>query len=675
MKTLILSVSTFLLAYASTAKSYALAATPKAYYNSAKAEIQEMLDGTTPASYERAIFLIENAWNNNSLNYKQFEATLDFQTAVITEIAVSAIDSNKMNPNRDLLESAQQKKHLYIQAISNYAIYAYMTKPSIIKGHKGAMVHIPFKYSTSDPMGTTDWKNTQVTHLMENGQGNCFAFASLYKIFADRFESGARLCTAPGHIYIRHADDKGIQYNVETANRSFPGTGTLVTLTYTTDEAAKNNISLRELDTRQSLALCLVYLAKGYENRWSEGNETFVLECADLALKYDSLNLNARLLKAEVLEKRLMAKNMTIEQLRTNADFRSYESLVIQTFDLGYREMPFKMKNILIQGWTKDSTIELTGIDHTPTKFKLGEEKERRASLSWGFFDEAIGTKSIERYGNTAFDSKKRRIIGFLRPDQLYNNYTFDPVVFAFSIDPMAHKYSHASPYNFVENNPIRRVDADGREWVNGYDAAIIELQAKAKANPTDKSIESRLAYATSMRNEVARVMDQVRANDPALYNYIDQLTYTRTNGDGVTTTNNLKVVVNLDMGGEGSQKEAGSTDRLPIDTYKGQYGGKEVVLPLNKGFVGFNVTLYGGIGRSKDATLANEAGDVMYFMEFNDKAVAEGSNKPLEESYRSKGSGKYSDRVEDEYRDRRSQTQNGTPPTSNPYPLPEKKP
>ncbi len=41
---------------------------------------------------------------------------------------------------------------------------------------------------------------------------------------------------------------------------------------------------------------------------------------------------------------------------------------------------------------------------------------------------------------------------------------TYDPQLARwFSVDPLAHKRSWMSPYNFVQNNPINRIDPDGR--------------------------------------------------------------------------------------------------------------------------------------------------------------------------------------------------------------------
>ena len=125
--------------------------------------------------------------------------------------------------------------------------------------------HHPFTYSTEDPFGTTDWRNLQTLSLLETQKGNCYALATLFKIFSERFNSGANLVTAPHLVYIEHRDPHGNMFNVELATRSFPGTGAIQTLTYTTREALMNDIALRSLDLKQSVALNLVYLAKGYQ--------------------------------------------------------------------------------------------------------------------------------------------------------------------------------------------------------------------------------------------------------------------------------------------------------------------------------------------------------------------------------------------------------------------------
>lgn len=34
------------------------------------------------------------------------------------------------------------------------------------------------------------------------------------------------------------------------------------------------------------------------------------------------------------------------------------------------------------------------------------------------------------------------------------------------SADPLAEKYPGSSPYNYVDNNPVHRIDVDGRDWI-----------------------------------------------------------------------------------------------------------------------------------------------------------------------------------------------------------------
>lgn len=222
---------------------------------------------------------------------------------------------------------------------------------------------------------------------------------------------------------------------------------------------------MRYLDLKQSVALNLIYLAKGYQNKFKNNTDNFIIDCADLALKYDSLNLNAMLLKAEVLEKKVLEKNKVIAQLQSDKDFIEYEKLIVNLYTLGYREMPLEMKNILISGCRQeDAPMFLT--DHTPSASKsLGiEHDENYITLSNGLFDEMHEKKDFEKYSRIVFDTKKNKIVRFISKDSTYNNYNFDPVLFALSIDPLASKYPYFSPYCFVGNSPIILIDEDGRE-------------------------------------------------------------------------------------------------------------------------------------------------------------------------------------------------------------------
>ncbi len=276
------------------------------------------------------------------------------------------------------------------------------------------------------------------------------------------------------------------KFNIEIASRAFPGTGTLSTLTHTTKEAIENNISLRELDLKQSVALCLVYLAKGYEQKFHlKSDDGFMMDCAKSVLKYDSMNLNAMLLEAEILENQILSKNNSLAQLKSDKTFREYNDLILHLFNLGYREMPLEMKNILIKGWSRDTVTNLATKNYLPSEAtKNGLKPIRFASLSWGLFDEEILTKPVERYGRTLFNTKQKKISGFAQEQFLYNNYNFDLILFALSVDPLAEKYPQLSPYCAMADNPIKNIDPNGAEVVvSGGQSMEAVNQLRASVN------------------------------------------------------------------------------------------------------------------------------------------------------------------------------------------------
>ena len=445
-------------------------ASTKKYYNEAKDRLEAMLDGKTLLSYEQAIFTIENAYWDNQLDSTAFFSFINYSADIIRSIARSNTVHPAKTPTKDLwgqLQNYRAGELNYFEAVkTNWAIYTFMTDTIHGVWRRNPIYKAPYKYSTNDPFGTIDWSNTQVNNLLERNVGNCFALTSLFKIFSEQLHSDADICTAPGHVYITHRDEKGTYYNVEVASRSFPGTGTMETLTYTTDDAIKNNISLRQLNLKQSVALCLVYLAKGYEYKFKIHGGDFALQCANLAMRYDPGSLNAMLLKAEALETALLAKHKSAAQLQSDRTFSEYQRLLAHMYALGYREMPVDMKNFLVKHWMRDKThLSAERSDHTEKVFgTIDTGYNRYASLSWGAFDENIRDKAAEKYGRTVFDTRKRKIAGFVPEDALYNDYNFDPVIFALNVDPLAHKYPSLSPYSAFANSPIYLKDEDGRE-------------------------------------------------------------------------------------------------------------------------------------------------------------------------------------------------------------------
>lgn len=473
---------------------------PKQYFQEAKLQLESMLNGKEKPNYEKAIYIIENAWYSNKVDKQNFEHVMNHHIKVIQKMINNSYNEKDITQRPSLLISQQEIIQQYKQALANYAIYNYITNTTISFDSNNIFYHQPYQYSYTDPMASNNWENTQVINLNNTKQGNCFAMASLFKIFSDRLNSEANLCTAPSHIYIRHKDDKGTKYNIELGSKHFPGTGMINAVTYTTNQAIQNGIAHRELNTTQAVALCLVYLAKGYQHKFNNTSDEFILQCAETALQYDNKNLNAQLLKAEYLENKLIAQCKTIPQLQTQPDFKEYQNLITQLYNQGYREMPLEMKNTLLKIYNKEKI--------NPTTKHL-----ESVSISFGLFDERHTTKPTERIGNTLFNTKTKKITTFTKDQILYNNYNFDPVTFAWNIDPLFKKYPSLSPYAFCGNSPIMYKDLDGRKLTihykdkNGDDQAYVYgSKLEVPDDPFVKAVISDLDKISSSKSQGAKL-------------------------------------------------------------------------------------------------------------------------------------------------------------------------
>jgi hypothetical protein len=483
----IFSIILLLSTYAKAQEGFRDGLMQKQAFYEANLELEAMLNGDARLDYERAVFVMENAYRGNTIDYAVYEEVLDFHTQNIRLLAEANRDSVLEGLPDVMFETEEQKQERYDMLLNNWAIYHYMTDTTIIRDGEFEYVHMPYRYSYSDPMGVLDWKHTQVMNLLDNKAGNCYAMVNLYMIFAKRLGTDARIGVAPGHVFVMHDGMDGREYFVELSNGSFPGTGTIMTLSYSPLEAVKEGISMRALSEEQAVSMCLVYLGKAYEQKFDTKTDGFIYGCAETALEHDSLNLNAMLLKTEVLEERLWSRGKSMDQLQNSGEFREYEALVAELYNKGYREMPQDMKNLIIRGLQKDDGgIVLK--DHTPRAFQtIDDEGERYATLSWGLFDEVHEPKDVERYGRALFDTKTRKIIALSEVDSLYNHYPMDIGVFAMAVDPLTSSYPWNSPYAFAENDVVRSIDLEGAEKLIVNNAQYTVGVALLRVYATDK--------------------------------------------------------------------------------------------------------------------------------------------------------------------------------------------
>jgi len=442
----------------------------KCFYT-AKDELEKMLNDEAPLDYARAVFLMENAYWEDQLDFERYKVILDMHTSRIKALYQSQSRTVKREDfTSTIYQSAEEQYKKRLDVLANWAIYTYLTDTIDFTLNEAiALRHFPYQYSYEDPLATSKWENSQVIHLLDEQRGNCYAFVSLYKIFAERLNAPAEITTAPGHVFIRHRDEYGILYNVELASRAFPGSGTIQTLTYTTEGAVKSGVTMRSLNTKQSVALCFVYLAKAYQHKFNIKDDEFMMACANAALHYDPLSTNAVLLKAELLQEQILNSGAIVAKPTPE-----YEALIVELYETGYREMPAEMKALIFSRIRRQQSGGQLLVDHSPETYRKGEPF---ITLSQGLYEEVQHPKAFEKYSRTIFDTKKKKIVGFEKKDSLYE-YQYDPVVFALSVDPLTSKYSSFSPYNFVNNCPIYFIDYQGMEPI---EPAVTDLQSLLK--------------------------------------------------------------------------------------------------------------------------------------------------------------------------------------------------
>lgn len=296
-------------------------------YENAFASLKEMLEGKKELSFKKAVFVTENAYYDNSFDYKNFDA-------FIKDLALIAKTFN----NSYKLVNYQAKDS--INFLLNGAIFTLIKDTIRIVEGNDLGLHLPFNYDFEDFCGAKDWGKTFVFKLLSTRSGNCHSLPYLYKITADELGAKCWLSLAPQHIYIKNYSKQLGWYNTELTSKEFPTEGWVMASGYITLEAIQNGIFMDTIGTKQAIALCLVDIANGFNRRLKNNNGDFVLKCCDLSLKYFSTNINAMLLKAETL------KDIYLKNKENELGKKSYQEMLDlygKIYKLGYREMPEEM--------------------------------------------------------------------------------------------------------------------------------------------------------------------------------------------------------------------------------------------------------------------------------------------------------------------------------------------
>jgi hypothetical protein len=297
-------------------------------YNEAYQELEGILGGYHHLSFKRAVFLVENTYLNQQLKYTEFKEYID----EYVNICILWMSSNKLT-NYHESDSLNVKKNLAV-----YTLLKDTTKLA-----EGIMLTLPMQYNFNDFFGQQDWTNQFVTKLMVTNQGNCHSLPYLYKILVEELGATAWLSIAPNHIYLKNRCKKTGWYNTELTSGEFPTDAWIKASGYVSIESIRNGIYMDTLGQKESIALCVYDLAKGYFIQTGNFSDGFILKCCDLSLKYYPNNINTIILKAETLRKCYDMEMNKEEPGLTQKYLNQMKDLYVQGLNLGYREMPPSM--------------------------------------------------------------------------------------------------------------------------------------------------------------------------------------------------------------------------------------------------------------------------------------------------------------------------------------------
>lgn len=284
-------------------------------------------------TFKDAVFITEAAYYDDVQKTNNFYKEIGKYKAIINAWMKSnhlhnyrALDSNNLN--------------------LNFGIYHFLKGTITAQTSLGVgVVNYPFTYDFEDFGGQKDWANMFVTKLMDTHKGNCHSLPYLYKILADEFDAKCWLSFAPNHIYIKNRSQKVGWYNTELTSGSFPVDAWIVTSGYVPTDAIRSGIYMDTLSNQQAIAQCVLDLAKGYEFKTRNYQDSFILKCCDLVLQYHPVNAQAILLKAETLKQVYL-------RTKSQTTYTEMENLYGKLVMLGYREMPEKM----YMQWLKSAT-------------------------------------------------------------------------------------------------------------------------------------------------------------------------------------------------------------------------------------------------------------------------------------------------------------------------------
>lgn len=249
-------------------------------YETAYTEIASMLDGKTPLSIKRAVFLAEWAYLDGDLDYDWFCRKID-STVVFLNGFMKANGLDKYKTGK------------------NMAIIEYFFNPWSGNGYK------PFTYDHNDIDSKQDFTQQFVSKLMRTHKGQCRSLPYYYKILAEAIGAEAYIAYAPIHTFIRYPNADNLfpeeWVNVELTTHQYTPEFHYIDSFEINEKALQNKIYLNPLTDRETVAAQLSDLAFAYSVKYGVYDD-FTWLCSSKSFEYYPRQYNTLIMMGKSLE-------------------------------------------------------------------------------------------------------------------------------------------------------------------------------------------------------------------------------------------------------------------------------------------------------------------------------------------------------------------------------------
>lgn len=302
------------------------------YYHEAYDEIASMLKGELPLELGRSIFLVENAYYGNTIDYKDYKTGIDLTVDFCNSIA----DYERLDKDNNI--------------VKNMTIFRFISDTIMIRDKQTnkKIWHYPVKYNYEDYHSKNSFDSHFVTTLMRTRKGQCVSMPLYYLVLAEAMGAEAFWSLSPKHSFVKIQDENGVWYNLELTCKAILSDAHYMNNSYIKAEALQNRLYLEPLDKTHIIAYQLLELARGYYDKY--GYDDFYLKCIDTAIEYSENNVNALIMKSAyqtrltlVLGHLLNAKNPDILKEKSPEAYKHFELMQAQyreIDDMGYEEFP-----------------------------------------------------------------------------------------------------------------------------------------------------------------------------------------------------------------------------------------------------------------------------------------------------------------------------------------------